>query len=102
MNFSARKQDYFVHLGMWSGFRRGVLATTVLLDHIGGKPVVLCSEDGMIAFVSTTCHITFSSATESTVLKVSAKDTHICSYEAISFGNLQDIQHVSLLSLLHF
>ena len=67
----------------------------MLLDHIGGKPLVFCSEDGLIAFVFIEYVPTFFGATESTVFVVSAKDTYICSYEAISIGSLQRLQHVS-------
>ena len=48
-----------------------------------GKPFVLFSEYGLIAFVSNSYLPTFFSATESKVFVVSAKDTHICSDKAI-------------------
>ena len=53
------------------------------------------SKDGLIAFVFTTYAPTFFCATQSVVFVVSAKDTNICSYEAISLGNLKSLQHVS-------
>ena len=65
------------------------------VGHIGRKPLAMCSEEGLIAFASTTYISSFFGATESTVFVVSAKDTNIFSYEAIPLGNLQSIQHIS-------
>ena len=59
----------------------------MLLDHIGGKSLALCSEDGVIAFVSTAHVSTFPGATESIgFCSFREGHKHFCSYEAISIG----------------
>ena len=68
---------------------------TISADHIGGKPLALCSEDSLTVFVFTAFVPAGSDATERTVFVVSAKGTHIRSYEAISLGSVQSLQQVS-------
>ena len=55
--------------------------TTVLSDHIGEKPLALCSEGGKVAFVFTTDLPTFSGAAFCTVM-----DKIISSNEALRLG----------------
>ena len=77
------------------GLKNLISKCIVHLEHIGGKPLVLFSEDGLIASVLTGYLPMFFGATESTVFAVSAKDTNIRSYKAVSLGFLPSPLHVS-------